>query len=484
MSASEEREPKKQRPDEYAPPIAWEGSSHVLNVHHSDLQPDPQATIDLRTWTRLYYQATHVDSSQSWALVKADTTAGPIVIQLPYDYDYDNDPDSIPWSVASDENIMDEDGSIVAKRWTNIEFDSLRPGFAIVREQYYGEPDHRVPAPVYGPEDQAIEVNSGTHYNPDNSTLRYRETTHHLTQQQALDLEGVLGSASWVPDDSEFMVRLAKGMTLEEALTEEGLPGYDHIFDEMDLMSPAMRALTQRVYIDGKPLFTKPEEALLTKAHWGLDYRSAGLVINTEHGHKLMCMISPDCLAYRGNLQERLTNESGIKYDRTQSLWAVETWFDSEITSDPDDRDPHEVHLATLKEVLDGAPKEVIDAVDYDTRYSLFLQNNVVQATYEILEKTLQTDDLYGLATSFYRNDFNKSADEIIKEFKAREVRYASQLAQAIEALPESFEQNPPKDTPTPLEVTGCETHVCKDVWGGLDPEKFYDMIRRLHPAA
>lgn len=470
-----EAEPKSIPPDQMAPSLVIWGDEDQTGVHYSELTPDPSASIDLKTWSRLYYQLTHI-YDYGTTLVRAKTDQGNLLITLPFDFDYHNEPSSIYFIAQQDEHFTDESGAIYGKRRTSFELDILRPGYLAIREQYYGEPDHTAPDPAYGSLDTAISFDSGQHIDKDNNSIFRRESVHLMTPEQAKAFEQTLSSAI-----ADYDIPATEGWPDLEEIRDLGYieqikiaqEFYPHLGAEMQLMRPGMASFSKRIYIDFKSLFDEPEQALLTEAKWGVGTGNYGHIILIDHPYKY------EMISHR--LDAAVTEASSsilVQLDNhpEEVSWILQQWDKSELPDGfiPRAHEPHNVQPITLQQIVDkNVPKEILDAVEYDVRVGLFSMADVLQADFDKFIK-LAADDPTKVREEFSTVDVR----QVLRYFETKEKRYKNLLLDATQALADRFEKHPPLQSIDLVEdlhdtVEGT-IDVAVDPWGGRDKNMLY----------
>lgn len=235
-------------PEETAPVLDPYFSTNPRPPFHvSELTPDPEATVDLKTWAKLYYQMEHLTLwDETPALATTPDTS--ISVDFPIAGVWVGT-EGLTWltlSVGSD--LKDEKGEVEGRLSTNVTFDLKKPGVVTATDTIICMPEAVPTGTRFAPEvDPSIEVD-GLYMADDASGVAFRGIKYIIGESGAKEIITFLRGASPMEDEEAFQKR------------------FD---DSLAAMKPSVREACYRYYVLRKNLVRNPEEAFEESWDWG-----------------------------------------------------------------------------------------------------------------------------------------------------------------------------------------------------------------------
>lgn len=184
-------------PEEAAPTLhyPWEEDAPTP-VHVSELTPDPEATVSLQAWARLYYQMFNLNPVEEIPTM-AFTDNEILTVG------YERSADSVTGLGLGLTSIIGGQNNISAGRaHTHISLDINRPGYVVATDTYISLPETMPETERIEPADSP-SLREGIYIAGDKSVIAFKESTYRISEKAAGELTDTLRDAS--PISNQFV---------------------------------------------------------------------------------------------------------------------------------------------------------------------------------------------------------------------------------------------------------------------------------------
>jgi hypothetical protein len=356
--------------DELAPNLAmiWEHEEFEPQ-HYSTLTPDPEATVDMRLWAKLFAQMKAFDQ---WGEISAygQLPDQDIVIGFPGDGVWVGDGPDV-WMRASFNQFTTDEDQIVGRRGFTLEFDLTRPGYVRAFEGVVSHAEHLKPHDLLAESELKEPAQEGLYMAKNGSSVGYRFAEYAVSQSTAEKLSELLAQAN-----------LAEENVLE-----------DRWKTGLKLMDPSVGEAVHRHYILRKSLVRSPEEAFKpTEWKWGYMPSQIGLAdtnigIYADHWDKLETFAPPGGYPCDGTIIFEFLET----VDKTKGEWIKATWDKEQLPDnfEPMFDDPTSLETVSPAEVIAYMPAEIKEKISTWAQESLFWRRNWVDTTIHSIDNVI-----------------------------------------------------------------------------------------------
>jgi hypothetical protein len=444
--------------DELAPHLAmiWKHEEFEPQ-HYSALTPDPEATIDMRTWAKLFSQMRAFDR---WEEIESygQLPDQDIIVTLPCYGVWVGDGADVWVRLSFRQFVTDGPHSVGSQSFT-LEFDMTRPGYVRAYEGVITHPEHTKPHELLANSELEKPADEGLYLAKDGSSVGYRFAEYVVSQATAEKISELLSQAN---------------------LSDETVVG-DHWKAGLDHLDPPVREALHRHYTLGKSLVRSPEVDF-KPTDWDWDYMPSqighthtNVGIYADHWDRLETFAPPGGYPCDGEAIFELLET----LDRTKGEWIKATWNKEELPDnfDPMFDDPTALETVSPAEVIAYVPDKIKKKISTWAQESLFWRRNWIDLTIasidsviditeeEFAERKKKHDEedehfTWGLHRSL-RSSINTAlhgADRPYEEWIAQYDRITQEYANFYDAYAEVIEQFPHEERPMGPSVWKSET--------------------------
>ena len=356
--------------EELAPNLAmiWEHKEFEPQ-HYSTLTPDPEATVDMRTWAKLFAQMKAFDQ---WGEMSAygQLPDQDIVIEFPGYGVWVGDGADV-WIRLSFNQFATDEQHVVGRRGFSLEFDLTRPGYVKAFEGIVSNAEQLKPHDLLTESELKKPAQEGLYMAKDGSSVGYRFAEYAVSQATAEKISELLTQAN-LADENVLENRWKAGL---------------------DLMEPSVREAVHRHYVLHKSLARSPEEAFKpTDWDWGTMPTQVGRAdtnvgIYADHWDKLETLATPGSYPSDGTI----TFDFLDTVDKTKGEWVKATWDKEQFPDNfnPMFEDPTDLETVSPAEVIAYVPDEIKEIIAAWAQESLFWRRHWIDMTIDSIDSVV-----------------------------------------------------------------------------------------------